>query len=136
MIQHERCEHMTMRHLRQLGLLNQPRLAQLRVLVSGQADEVADVLVMLDQLGVGQAGGSIGVQLTGKDNPSGVLETRLPRTHSHSRLGVGTFGRLHDGPHRSTIGGVGRSPLIQWTFDTKLDSPFTVQFPVRGQPSQ
>ena len=64
---------MTMRHLRQLGLLNQPRLAQLRVLVSGEADEVADVLVMLDQLGVGQAGGSIGVQLTGEDNPKAVF---------------------------------------------------------------
>ena len=73
MIQHERCEHMTMRHLRQLGLLNQPRLAQLKVLVSGQADEVADVVVLLDQLGAAQSGGSIGVQLIGEDMPSAVF---------------------------------------------------------------
>ena len=64
---------MTMRHLRQLGLLNQPRLAQLKVLVSGQADEVADVVVLLDQLGAAQSGGSIGVQLIGEDMPSAVF---------------------------------------------------------------
>jgi len=64
---------MTMRHLRQLGLVNQPRLAQLKVLVSGQADEVADVLVLLDQLGVAQQGGLIGIRLTGEDKPEAVF---------------------------------------------------------------
>ena len=64
---------MTMRHLRQLGLVNQPRLAQLKVLVSGQADEVADVVVLLDQLGAAQAGGSIGLQLVGEDKPEAVF---------------------------------------------------------------
>jgi len=64
---------MTMRHLRQLGLVNQPRLAQLKVLVSGQANEVADVLVLLDQLGAAQGGGSIGIQLTGEDTPEAVF---------------------------------------------------------------
>jgi len=64
---------MTMRHLRQLGLVNQPRLAQLKVLVSGQADEVADVLVLLDQLGAAQVGGSIGIQLVGEDKPEAVF---------------------------------------------------------------
>ena len=64
---------MTMRHLRQLGLVNQPRLAQLKVLVSGKADEVADVLVLLDQLGAAQVGGSIGIQLVGEDKPEAVF---------------------------------------------------------------
>ena len=64
---------MTMRHLRQLGLVNQPRLAQLKVLVSGQADEIADVVVLLDQLGAAQAGGSIGLQLVGEDKPEAVF---------------------------------------------------------------
>ena len=64
---------MTMRHLRQLGLVNQPRLAQLKVLVSGEADEVADVLVLLDQLGAAQEGGSIGIQLAGEDKPEAVF---------------------------------------------------------------
>lgn len=64
---------MTMRHLRQLGLVNQPRLAQLKVLVSGEADEIADLLVLLDQLGAAQAGGSIGIQLVGDDNPEAVF---------------------------------------------------------------
>lgn len=64
---------MTMRHLRQLGLVNQPRLAQLKVLVSGHADEVADVVVLLDQLGAAQAGGLIGLQLVGEDKPEAVF---------------------------------------------------------------
>ena len=64
---------MTMRHLRQLGLVNQPRLAQLKVLVSGQADEIADVVVLLDQLGAAQNGGSIGLQLIGEDKPEAVF---------------------------------------------------------------
>jgi len=64
---------MTMRHLRQLGLVDQPRLAQLKVLVSGEADEVADVLVLLDQLGVAQQGGLIGIRLTGEDKPEAVF---------------------------------------------------------------
>ena len=64
---------MAMRHLRQLGLVNQPRLAQLNILVSGQADEIADVVVLLDQLGAAQSGGSIGVQLIGEDKPKAVF---------------------------------------------------------------
>ena len=62
-----------MRHLRQLGLVNQPRLGQLKVLVSGQADEIADVLVLLDQLGAAQDGGSIGIQLVGGNKPKAVF---------------------------------------------------------------
>ena len=64
---------MTMRYLRQLGLINQPRLAQLKVLVSGKADQIADVLVLLDQLGAAQESGSIGIHLSGEDNPEAVF---------------------------------------------------------------
>ena len=64
---------MTMRYLRQLGLINQPRLAQLKVLISGKADRIADVLVLLDQLGAAQESGSIGIHLSGEDNPEAVF---------------------------------------------------------------
>ena len=62
-----------MRFLRQLGLVNQTRLTQLRVLLSGQANDVADLLVLFDQLGVGQDGGCIGVRLEGDDKPTAVF---------------------------------------------------------------
>ena len=78
---------MTMRHLRQLGLVDQPRLAQLKVLVSGKADEVADVLVLLDQLGAAQVGGSIGIQLVGEDKPEAVFWNCLLYTSPSPRDG-------------------------------------------------
>ena len=64
---------MSMRFLRQLGLVNQTRLTQLRVLLSGQANDVADLLVLFDQLGVGKDGGCIGVRLEGDDKPTAVF---------------------------------------------------------------
>ena len=64
---------MSMRFLRQLGLVNQTRLTQLRVLLSGQANDVADLLVLFDQLGVGQDGGCIGVMIEGDDKPTAVF---------------------------------------------------------------
>ena len=64
---------MTMRHLRQLGLVNQPKLAQLNLLVSGEAKEVADLLVLLDQIGVAHNGGKVGVFLLGPDQPEAVF---------------------------------------------------------------
>ena len=64
---------MTMRHLRQLGLVNQPKLGQLNLLVSGEVDEVADLLVLLDQIGVARNGGKVGIFIVGPDRPEAVF---------------------------------------------------------------
>ena len=89
---------MTMRHLRQLGLVNQPRLAQLKVLVSGKADEIADVVVLLDQLGAAQTGGSISIQLVGEDKPEAVFW----------KLAYPEHGRVH------SAGGAQRRDRRRW----------------------
>lgn len=70
-----------MRHLRQLGLVNQPKLARLNVLVTGRADEVADTLVLLDQLGACQEGGSIGVHVVQEDKPTAMFWKLAYPTH-------------------------------------------------------
>lgn len=77
---------MTMRHLRQLGLVDQPRLAGLNILVSGGADEVADTLVLLDQLGAAQGGGSIGVHVVLEDKPTAMFW----------KLAYPAYGRVHE----------------------------------------
>jgi|TARA_B110000483_G_scaffold48125_1_gene59898 molybdopterin/thiamine biosynthesis adenylyltransferase len=47
--------------LRQRGLVNQNRLSELKILVSGSSGGVSDLVVLLSQLGIGQQSGCIGI---------------------------------------------------------------------------
>ena len=58
---------------RQRGIVNQVGLAKLRVIVSGSPAGIADVLVLLQQLGVASDGGKIGIFLESKTNPQSVF---------------------------------------------------------------
>ena len=64
---------MSNRYLRQLGIVNQNALSQLRVLVSGSANGIADILVLLDQLGVSSTNGTIGIHSEESSNPDSVF---------------------------------------------------------------
>ena len=64
---------MSQRFLRQLGLVDQSRLANLRILVSGTADGVADLVVMLQQLGAASQRGQLGLIVEGEDSPTSIF---------------------------------------------------------------
>ena len=61
------------RYLRQEGIVDQDALSQLRVLVTGSANGIADVLVLLDQLGVSSTNGKIGIYQNEEINPDSVF---------------------------------------------------------------
>ena len=61
------------RYLRQQGIVDQNALSKLRVLVSGSSNGIADVLVLLDQLGVSSNNGKIGIYSEEQANPETVF---------------------------------------------------------------
>ena len=68
---------------RQRGIVDQAGLAKLRVLVSGTSTGIADVLVLLQQLGVASDGGKIGIFLEDESNPQSVFwNLAFPNTSS------------------------------------------------------
>ncbi len=68
---------------RQRGIVDQAGLAKLRVLVSGTSTGIADVLVLLQQLGVATDGGKIGIFLEDVSNPQSVFwNLAFPNTSS------------------------------------------------------
>ena len=64
---------MSNRYLRQEGIVDQQALSQLRVLVSGSANGIADALVLLDQIGVSSINGTIGIHSEETSNPDSVF---------------------------------------------------------------
>ena len=61
------------RYLRQQGIVDQNALSKLKVLVSGSSNGIADVLVLLDQLGVSSKDGKIGIYSEEATNPDSVF---------------------------------------------------------------
>jgi hypothetical protein len=49
------------KYRRQRGLVNQDRVSNLKILVSGSPGGVSDLVVLLSQLGIGQDSGYVGV---------------------------------------------------------------------------
>ena len=64
---------MNQQFLRQRGIVDQFGLSKLNVLVSGSSNGIADVIVLLQQLGVASGGGKIGICLEEKGNPRSVF---------------------------------------------------------------
>lgn len=64
---------MSNRYLRQQGIVDQNALSRLKVLVSGSSNGIADVLVLLDQLGISSKGGKIGIHPEEGINPDTVF---------------------------------------------------------------
>ena len=58
---------------RQRGIVDQSSLSKLRVLVSGTSTGIADVIVLLQQLGVATDGGKIGIYMEEKSDPESVF---------------------------------------------------------------
>ncbi len=66
---------------RQLGLVDQNLLSKLSILLSGDADSVADAVVMLEQLGAAsKLPGKVGILVHGEDEISSVF---LKLAHPH-----------------------------------------------------
>ena len=75
------------RYLRQEGIVDQDALSQLQVLVTGSANGIADVLVLLDQLGVSSTSGRIGIYQNEEVNPDSVFwNLAFPETSSFRDL--------------------------------------------------
>jgi molybdopterin/thiamine biosynthesis adenylyltransferase len=81
---------------RQLGLVDQNQLSKLSILLSGDADSVADAVVMLEQLGAAcKLPGKVGILVHGEDEISSVFwKLAYPRVESFEefkKISDGTF---------------------------------------------
>ena len=75
------------RFFRQLGLVDQERLQSLNVLVSGSHEGISDLLVLFQQLGIGEQDGQIGILCEeDKTSTSVFWDLAFPKSATFSEL--------------------------------------------------
>lgn len=116
---------MSQRFLRQLGLVDQSRLANLRILVSGSADGVADLVVMLQQLGAASQSGELGLIVEGEDSPTSVFwQLAHPKLTTIQAL---TFEKSHSTIWQPTIDTVDKWDVhLSLNGSTVSEHPLTI----------
>jgi len=104
------------RFLRQRGLIDQNRVEQLNVLVSGSPEAVSDLVVLLSQLGIGQGSGSISLIKPSKSPKSIFWDLSFPKIESWEDW------KNADSPRRKIVSVSEISSLSKFDYHLSLNS--------------
>jgi molybdopterin/thiamine biosynthesis adenylyltransferase len=120
-MQHVQGENMNDKYLRQRGLVDQERVSNLKILVSGSTGGVSDLVVLLSQFGIGQDSGYIGV-LQPKNQPESVFwKLAFPMSKQWK-------GWEQESPqHRQIFSSLQETQHVEYDYHLCLNPPHEVQ---------